>query len=236
METGVAAFIEKLASAHRVVILGGLAIIAHGLERTTRDADIWLEPFADPESWANALQQCASVFDGAMPYDLRKHRQVDFARVGDVVARDGVIRIIGLDRPLDVFRCPHNMDIQDFDAVWDRAIRGLGSARVADDVDLLVTKEGTSRQQDIADMFFLEAKVRQRFCERLWQCLLKEAEDMFIRYADHETCRAALRNPDDAVRRLARDVLKELAASGDPFANDILAGNSHVRGDTQDHA
>jgi hypothetical protein len=33
-------FVEHLAESHRVAMLGGLAVIAHGLSRHTKDADI----------------------------------------------------------------------------------------------------------------------------------------------------------------------------------------------------
>ena len=37
-------FIRQLAQAHRVLTLGGVAVIAHGLDRNTHDGDIWLDP------------------------------------------------------------------------------------------------------------------------------------------------------------------------------------------------
>ncbi|MFN0076332.1 MAG: hypothetical protein ACKVY0_07650 [Prosthecobacter sp.] len=44
-------FVRELARRHRVMLLGGLAVIAHGLERKTKDVDIWLEPLADAPTW-----------------------------------------------------------------------------------------------------------------------------------------------------------------------------------------
>jgi hypothetical protein len=44
MEKTVEQFIEQLAIRARVLMIGGLAVIAHGLSRATKDADIWLEP------------------------------------------------------------------------------------------------------------------------------------------------------------------------------------------------
>jgi len=37
-------FIRHLSREHRVVVIGGLAVIAHGLSRGTMDANVWLEP------------------------------------------------------------------------------------------------------------------------------------------------------------------------------------------------
>ena len=45
-------------------------------------------------------------------------------------------------------------------------------------------------------------------------------------YADHETCRAALKNPDPGVRAIALSVLKDFAESGDPFSIEILQEHS----------
>ena len=44
MDTPTDQFIRKLTQRHRVVVLGGLAVIAHGLSRSTYDGDIWLDP------------------------------------------------------------------------------------------------------------------------------------------------------------------------------------------------
>lgn len=43
MAIPVETFIDRLTATHRVVVLGGLAVIAHGYSRHTKDADIWLE-------------------------------------------------------------------------------------------------------------------------------------------------------------------------------------------------
>jgi hypothetical protein len=57
----------------------------------------------------------------------------------------------------------------------------------------------------------------------LRQCTPAEAAEIFSRYADHVTCKAALANPDPEVQQLALTVLKEFANAGDPFAVEILA-------------
>lgn len=43
---------KDLAARHRVVLLGGLAVISHGHARPTYDADIWLDPKLSPDAWA----------------------------------------------------------------------------------------------------------------------------------------------------------------------------------------
>jgi hypothetical protein len=46
-----------LASKRRTVLLGGLAVILHGLSRNTKDYDIWLDPLPDVQSWGAPIQQ-----------------------------------------------------------------------------------------------------------------------------------------------------------------------------------
>ena len=59
METSPTAveLIRFLASTHRVVVLGGLAVISHGLSRVTHDADCWLEPNLSTELWCEAVKK-----------------------------------------------------------------------------------------------------------------------------------------------------------------------------------
>lgn len=56
-ENTAAPFIEELASQHRVPVIGGLAVIAHDLNRPTKDAAVWLEPLGSPNAWADALEK-----------------------------------------------------------------------------------------------------------------------------------------------------------------------------------
>jgi hypothetical protein len=54
METALAteSLTRELAANHRVILLGGLAVISHGLERMTCDADVWLDPMLDATQWS----------------------------------------------------------------------------------------------------------------------------------------------------------------------------------------
>lgn len=224
MESASEAFIESLSKDGRVVLLGGLAVIAHGLSRATKDIDVWLDPLGDVTEWTGVVRRVLSKYDQAKPYNLRRKRVVECEQMEEVIARDSVIRIVGLDRPIDIFRIPHNFTAEDFDEVWEHTEKAIGGARLPDEIDLLVTKEGTSRHQDIADASFLEDKIRSRLCETLQTCAFPEAEAAFQRYVDHETCRAALGNPHADVRELALATLRQFAADGDPFAREILDG------------
>ena len=80
-----------------------------------------------------------------------------------------------------------------------------------------------SRPSDIADISFLEAKVREDFGARLTTATPAQAQSILAQYADYVVCERALENRDPAVQSIARKVLAELAAQGDRFSQDILA-------------
>ncbi len=133
MGTKAGEFIVALTERHDVIVIGGLAVIAHGFNRPTKDADIWLDP-----------------------------------------------------------------------------------------IDLAISKDLTNREKDGHDIRFLESKVRSRWIELLPTATSGEAEALLERFVDWQTCEAALRNPDAAVREMALDFLREFAAEGDPFSQAIL--------------
>lgn len=223
MGASVEDFLARLSAEGRVLLLGGIAVIAHGMARATKDVDVWFEPLSNIAAWTERLGAVLSLFPSASGYDLlRRVALGPHEAIEPVVARDGVVRIVGLDRPLDVFHTPHNVAPDEFDGVWTRATARFGGVRVPDEIDLLLTKEGTPRDQDAADIAYLESLVRKRLTPRLQECAYEEAAAIFRRYADHETCRASLLNPDERVRALGRSVLQDLADGGDPFAAELL--------------
>ena len=61
MGTSTREFISALTERHRVIVIGGLAVIAHGFNRPTKDADVWLDPMETPEAWAEAWRRPAGV-------------------------------------------------------------------------------------------------------------------------------------------------------------------------------
>ena len=215
-------FIESLGAHHRVLLLGGLAVIAHGLDRMTRDTDIWLEPMDNSTAWSNALCEAMSRAPLTQPFDLAAKQVVALSDIAAVVETYGVVRLLGFDRPLDVFRRPNNLECTDFQEAWEHASVRLGSIRVLDEIDMLITKEGTQRPQDFADISFLESKVHAHYQHLLPHCAYKEAQKLFARYADTTICEFALQNPDPNVQKLALTTLHDLAQDGNPFARDAL--------------
>jgi hypothetical protein len=45
-----------LAKERRTVLLGGAAVILHGMNRSTKDFDIWMDPHPDADTWAAPIR------------------------------------------------------------------------------------------------------------------------------------------------------------------------------------
>ena len=224
MEEGLSAnlFVREIAARHRVMLLGGLAVIAHGLERKTRDVDIWLEPLADVRVWAAELVAVVTSFPGGRILSLQRNEVLLPEEVAADVMATGVVRVTGFDRDVDVFRKPNELSVTDFDRVWSLSSKFEDGVRLPHEADILVTKLNTGRDRDAADMQFLEARVRRRFSERLPVCGLDEARALLGRYMDPSVLEAALRNKDASVRDHAVSLLEQFEADGDPYSRDIL--------------
>ena len=216
-------FLARSATRQRVVVLGGLAIIAHGYSRPTKDGDAWLEPLASPDVWAERVRETLREFEGVTLWSLAERRTLAVEELASTIAHDGVVRVSGLTADLDLFRQPNGLACDDFEAVWQRSTSWADAVRVMEPLDLILTKEGTGRDQDVQDVAFLEGKVRADLGARLAVATPDEADVIFARYVDHVVCERALANPHAAVRAQARALLAELAESGDWFARDILA-------------
>lgn len=224
MEGRVQDFIRALAARRRVLVLGGHAVIHHGLSRETKDADVWLEPGSDAGVWAGLLAEICADFPEGYLWDLAARERVAPEHLPALIEDLGVVRVGGLNLPLDIFRRPNNLNEADFDAAWHeaRTLIDEKGLRVMDDVDLIVTKENTPREGDRQDITFLEGRIRGRLAPLLAQCPPEQARAIFARYADHVTCEAALKNPHPEVRALALETLREFAAAQNPFAREIL--------------
>jgi hypothetical protein len=213
-----------LAAKHRVLMLGGLAIIAHGLARKTKDVDIWLEPMASPGIWADQLADCVSIFDCARFWSLGDKRYLDVDELAEEIENFGVVRVTGLDRDVDIFREPNELGLEDFDQVWTDFDRELaGGVRLPSEIDLYLSKSNTGRVQDLNDQLFLESKIKSRYRDQLPCCDLEEAVHLLSRFLDPEILQSALENPNRDVRELALKYLREFEAEGDPYSRDILA-------------
>jgi hypothetical protein len=214
--------VRRLADEFRVLTLGGLAVIATGLSRNTYDADIWVEPFASPEEWSNHLSPILYASGTAQPVAIGSWEKIGRGNLAGVIGRDGVIRVNGLERPLDVFRDPNQLAMEDFDEIWDRAQLQDDGTRLPDPIDLLVSKQETGRDKDRADIIFLEGKIEADYLARLPKVSADEAAHMLRRFLTPRVAEAALAHPGNGVGELARKFLHELAEEGDPYAAEIL--------------
>lgn len=58
-------FVTELTRETRVILLGELAVIGHGMDRGTKDADLWMEPMDSTEEWLDILNLVLDKFEGA---------------------------------------------------------------------------------------------------------------------------------------------------------------------------
>ena len=214
--------IKRLAAEFRVMTLGGVAIIASGLSRNTLDADIWVEPMGSADRWAKGVARFLYEAGTAEAVAIGSWDKIARDELAVVIERDGVIRINGLERPLDVFREPNQLEMSDFDEIWQRAQPMDDGTRLPDPIDLLVSKQETGREKDQADIIFLEGKIQEDYLARLPRASRDEAMQMLGRFLTPRVAEAALAHSEQAVRDLGRRFLRELAGEGDPFAAEIL--------------
>ncbi len=218
-------FVRTLGAEHRLLLLGGLAVIYHGHSRLTKDVDIWLDPGVSADAWAATLRAAIGGVPSAYFWDLSRRARVSGDDLAEVVEAVGVIRIGGLECDLDVFRVPNNLEPADFEAAWQASIPFAEEPfRITDEPLLIATKLDTDRPRDREDISFLESRIRERLFPILAACSPEEARAHFARYADHVTCEAALRNPHPEVHALAIETLREFAAAQNPFARELLRG------------
>lgn len=214
--------IHEIAASRRVLALGGLAVISHGLGRNTHDADIWVEPMESPEVWASVVGPLVYSTPSAKPVAIAVWEPIPEKNLAEFIARDGVFRINGLDRPLDIFRKPNELPIEEFESAWVRAKPLHDGTRLPDEIDLLMTKQLTGRDKDLMDITFLENKAEKRYLAELPATTEERAVEMLERFLTPKVAEVALAHPSETVRQRAMSFLRELAAEGDPFAADIL--------------
>ena len=216
--------IDQLSADHRVILLGGVAVIAHGYSRHTQDADIWLDPMSSAEEWANVLIAACEKVNGATIHRLPGWTEISGPDVAIAAEETGMLRVLGLSHPLDVFRRPNEFQEHEFDAVASRTSRSGDGTLLPDPIDLIQSKLDTGRDKDQRDIEHLESVVRSDFKKRLPHASLEEATAMLTRYSEWQVLVAALENPTQEVRELAMTHLREFAAAGDPFSQAILEG------------
>lgn len=224
MAIPVRTFLGHLTEDHRVLVIGGLAVIAHGYDRHTQDADVWLDPMSSAAEWARVVAGVAALVPSTTIHRLPGWSVVDPAELAEAVDESGMIRILGLDRPLDIFRCPNEFAEDAFEQVASRARKLTDGTLLVDPLDLIQSKLDTGRTRDQKDIAHLEHLVRADYQRRLPTATPAEARAMLDRYCEWQVLSAALTNPSQEVRDLATTCLRDFAAAGDPFSQAILAG------------
>lgn len=223
MGTTTTQFLAALTEGHDVIVIGGLAVIAHGFNRPTKDADVWLDPLDSPQAWAGLLEQICEKFTDLSIHTLPGWKPVEGAEIAAAAEDIGMVRILGLDCPLDIFRRPNEFTSDEFSSVLSRATRNADGTWLPDPLDLAISKELTNRDKDVQDVNFLESIVRNRWINQLPTASVDEARALLDRFVDWRTCEAALLNPDPMVQEIALAYLREFAADGDPFSQALLA-------------
>jgi hypothetical protein len=215
-------FIAALAAEYRVILIGGLAVIAHGYNRPTKDVDIWLEPLDSPQAWAQALDQTCAIFQGLTLHSLPGWKRITGSEIAVAADQVGMIRVLGMDCPVDIFRKPNEFPTDSFDEVFTRATCIADGTKLPDPLDLIITKLNTGRDKDLHDSQHLESVIRERYRKILPTASLDEVKHLLERFVDWEVCKIALDNPNQNVRHYVIDCLREMAAEGDPFSQALL--------------
>lgn len=212
----------RLARGHRVLMLGGLAVIGHGLSRSTFDSDVWLDPDLPVGDWCDAV---SAMIEGQLNLhivSIGDWKIVPRTEFPGVILRDGVIRITGVNQPMDIFRKPNQLEPEEFDEIWIRSRVMDDGTRLPDPIDLLVSKQETGRDKDRTDIIFLEGKIEADYLARLPRATAGEAVRMLGRFLTPRVAEVALTHADPEVAELGRRFLRELAEEGDPYAAEIL--------------
>jgi hypothetical protein len=192
------------------------------MPRSTNDVDLWLEPSSSEHLWAGVLRHLieaeglTAARAGNQPGIFVAIKADDIA---SAVAKDRFVRILGADRPIDVFRIPNQLDVSDFDEVWNHARELPDGTRLIDEVDLVVTKMDTGRPHDESDIHFLHLKIQKSYMHRIRTCSLDEATKLLERFPDADIAAfAATEAEEQAVRSLGLNTLNALSNSGNPYA------------------
>ena len=216
-----------LARERRTVLLGGAAVILHGMNRSTKDFDIWMDPHPDADAWAapiaHLLEQDPSLCLLRIAPLPQLWNPVTVEKLSGVASEDRLIRIAGTNRPIDVFYIPNELEAADFEGVWQRGKALEHGIRLMEEIDLIVTKQLTNRPNDRTDIRFLQDKIEAAYRDRLRTCSAEEAQEMLARFATPEIAAFAVKEASDAdVRSLGWKLLDEMRQAGDPFAEDLI--------------
>jgi len=213
--------IAQLATDERVVMIGGLAVIAHGFSRPTKDADLWLDPTKGAEKWLASIQSLIAPPERIVT--LPGWRELNSSELLENLDEVGMVRVEGLDMPLDLFFRPNGLRVDEFERVWQDATLLSDGTKLPSLLDLLCTKEETNRKHDFTDASFLIGMAREEQGKKLSKAKsVNEAISLIDAFFDHSVLEQGLENPLAEVRDLIWREIEELATDGDPFAKEMV--------------
>ena len=191
--------------------------------RNTKDVDIWLDPLNETSDWLDIILEINQEFDGLSIHTLPGWQELKGEDLITNIESVGMVRILGLECPLDIFRVPNELASNDFQRIWTSGSVMDDGTHLPTAVELLATKENTGRSHDFGDWNFLILKARQEQGYALAKAKTAEQADSILEdYFDYEICKRGLKNPHPEVRKIILKELQILAADGDPFAKEIL--------------
>ncbi|MEO6474711.1 hypothetical protein [Luteolibacter sp.] len=179
---------------------------------------------SNSDEWAAFLEKTCCDFGGLSLHRLPGWVPVSGMDLVDAIEETSMVRVQGLDCPLDVFRKPNEIEITDFDVICQRAKLRADGTLLPEPLDLIQSKLETGRDKDLIDILHLESVVRADYKKRLPTASLEEASQMLERFSEWQVLIPAMENPFAEVRELAMSHLREFAAAGDPFSQAILEG------------
>jgi hypothetical protein len=216
----------ELARLTHTLVLDGVAVIVHGLNRSTKDLDLWIDPNPTPEKWAEPIEAVLEAhpeLSASYRDDLGKRWEKVQRRMVALAAVNGrILRLTGCDRPIDIFYQPNEVELLEFDAFWSRGTDLDDGTRVMDAIDLIITKQDTNRPHDQEDVNFLFSKVETELMKAIPSASFEFTQAQFGRFRSADTAFIATTNPDERVQELGVRILAELAQGGDPFAQERL--------------
>lgn len=163
-------------------------MIVHGLSASTREVEIWLDPMASSHEWASSLEKVCADFVGLSIHRLPGWSPVSGLDLIDAVEETSMVRVLGLDCPLDIFRKPNVIEISDFDVICRRAALCNDGTLLPHPLDLIQSKLDTGRDKDLQDIQHLESVVRADYKIRLPVATLEEATHLLERYSEWRFC------------------------------------------------
>jgi hypothetical protein len=173
--------------------------------------------------WLDVILEINQEFDGLSIHTLPGWQELEGDDLISNIQSVGMMRILGLECPLDIFRVPNGLSENDFQRIWTSGSVMNDGTHLPTAIELLATKENTGRSRDFGDWSFLISKAREEQGDALAKAeTAEQASSLLADYFDYEICKRGLKNPHPEVRNIILEELRILAADGDPFAKEIL--------------